>query len=285
MDADAYDDYTRRLVRWAERRSDVLGVVALGSTASTDHRPDRYSDHDLFVVTVDGAAQALRDDVGWLPDAHRIALCHIETRHGRGVVYDDGHLVEIAVFEPGELHVCRVNTYRVLHDTGDVAAWIAALASTTTAAQAAADPDGTERFAAFVQQMIVGINRDARGEHLSASARLRGQALELLASLVRDLVPAAPDAAIDNLDPHRRFELAHPEIGRRLVTRSTARSTPWPASSSRCSRSTSSRVYGSTRRGRSPPSTACSATRRRRARTVPRRTRRVRIRPPRSTVA
>ena len=122
-----------RLVRWAERRSDVLGVVALGSTAATDHRPDRYSDHDLFVVTVDGAAQALRDDVGWLPDAHRIALCHTETRHGRGVVYDDGHLVEIAVFEPGELHVCRVNAFRVLHDTGDVAAWITALASTTTA--------------------------------------------------------------------------------------------------------------------------------------------------------
>ena len=110
MDADAYDDYTRRLVRWAERRSDVLGVVALGSTASTDHRPDRYSDHDLFVVTVNGAAQALRDDVGWLPDAHRIALCHTETRHGRGVVYDDGHLVEIAVFEPGELHVCFAST-------------------------------------------------------------------------------------------------------------------------------------------------------------------------------
>ena len=66
--------------------------------------------------------------------------------------------------------------------------------------------------------MIVGINRNARGEHVSANARVRGQALELLLSLVRDLVPAEPDAALDNLDPHRRFELAHPEIGRRLVT-------------------------------------------------------------------
>lgn len=218
MDDDRYQDYTRRLVLWAAGRADVLGVVALGSTAATDHRPDRYSDHDLFVVTVDGAAQALRDDVGWLPDAHRIALCHIETRHGRGVVYDDGHLVEIAVFEPGELQVCRVNAYRVLYDTGDVASWMVALASRTSAAQADADPDGTGRFAAFVQQMIVGINRNARGERLSANARLRGPALELLLSLVRDLVPAAPDAAADNLDPHRRFELAHPEIGRRLVT-------------------------------------------------------------------
>ena len=133
-------------------------------------------------------------------------------------MYDDGHLVEIAVFEPGELRVRRVNAFRVLHDTGDVTAWITALASTTTATQAAADPDGTERFAAFVQQMIVGINRNARGEHVSANARVRGQALELLLSLLRDSCAAEPDAAVDNLDPHRRFELAHPEIGRRLVT-------------------------------------------------------------------
>ena len=71
----------------------------------------------------------------------------------------------------------------------------------------AADPDGTERFAVFAQQIIVGINRNARGEHLSASARVRGQALELLASLVARPRPAAnPMRALDNLDPQRRFE-------------------------------------------------------------------------------
>jgi hypothetical protein len=118
MDGVAFEAYTRRLVEWASSPCDVLGVVALGSTAATTHSPDRYSDNDLFVVTVEGAADGLRDDVGRLPDAHRIALCHADTEHGRAVVYDDGHLVEVAVFELGELHVCRVNAYRVPHDTG-----------------------------------------------------------------------------------------------------------------------------------------------------------------------
>jgi hypothetical protein len=111
------------------------------------------------VVTVDGAAHALRDDVGWLPDSHRIALCHADTEHGRGVLYDDGHLVE---------------------------------------------------------QVIVGVSRHARGERLSANERVSGQALAHLLGLIRDFVPTERPAAVDNLDAHRRFELAHPELGRRL---------------------------------------------------------------------
>jgi hypothetical protein len=216
MDEVAFEHYTRRLVQWARTRHDVVGVVGLGSTAATTHLPDRYSDHDLFVVTVDGAARGLRDDVGWLPDAERIALCHADTEHGRGVVYDDGHLVEIAVFDLGELDVVRVNAYRVLYDTGGIAERIAALESSTTAWAAGVDPDGSARFAGFVEQVIVGLGRYARGERLSADERIRGQALTHLLGLIRDFVPSERPAAVDNLDPHRRFEQAHPELGRRL---------------------------------------------------------------------
>jgi hypothetical protein len=216
MDSVAFGDYMRRLVEWASGRDEVLGVVALGSTAATTHSPDRYSDHDLFVVTVDGAAQALRDDVGWLPDSHRIALCHADTEHGRGVLYDDGHLVELAVFGLGELHVVRVNAYRVLYDTGAIAERLAALASSTADWAEGVDPDGSARFAGFVEQVIVGVSRHARGERLSANERVRGQALAHLLGLIRDFVPTERPAAVDNLDAHRRFELAHPELGRRL---------------------------------------------------------------------
>jgi hypothetical protein len=216
MDLVAFDAYTRRLVDWARSRGDVLGVVALGSTAATTHPPDRYSDHDVFVVTVDGAARALRDDVGWLPDAERIALCHADTEHGRGVVYDDGHLVELAVFDLSELHVVRVNAFRVLYDAGDIAERLAGLAASTTAWAGEIDPDGSARFAAFVEQVIVGVSRHARGELLSANERIRGQALTHLLGLIRDFVPAERPAAADNLDPHRRFEQTHPALGRRL---------------------------------------------------------------------
>lgn len=216
MDVITFEAYTRRLVEWAVGRDDVLGIVTLGSTAATTHPPDRYSDHDLFVVTVDGAAQSLRDDVRWLPDADRIALCHADTEHGRGVVYDDGHLVEIAIFELDELHVVRVNAYRVLYDTGCVAERLAALATITTEWAKRLDPDGSARFAGFVEQVIVGVGRHARGERLSANERIRGYGLTHLLGLIQDFVPTERPAAVDNLSPHRRFELAHPELGRRL---------------------------------------------------------------------
>jgi hypothetical protein len=216
MDGVAFAAYTRRLVEWARSRGDVLGVVALGSTAATTHPPDRYSDHDVFVVAVDGAAQALRDDVGWLPDADRIALCNADTEHGRGVVYDDGHLVELAVFELSELHVVRVNAYRVLYDTGEIADRLMGLASTTTDWASHVDVDGSARFAGFVEQIIVGVSRHARGERLSANERIRGQALTHLLGLIRDFVPSDRPAAADNLDPHRRFEQTHPGLGARL---------------------------------------------------------------------
>jgi hypothetical protein len=216
MDGVAFDLFTRRLVEWARNSDDVIGVVALGSTAATTRPPDRYSDHDVFVVTVDGAAQALRDDVSWLPDADRIALCHADTEHGRGVVYDDGHLVEMAVFELGELHVVRVNAYRVLYDAADIAARLVGLASSTTDWAGGVDADGSARFAGFVEQIIVGVSRHARGERLSANERIRGQALTHVLGLIRDFVPTERASAADNLDPHRRFEQTHPALGERL---------------------------------------------------------------------
>lgn len=58
----------------------------------------------------------MRSTSSWLPHAERIALWFPETPHRCKAVYDDGHLVEYAVFTPDELQVARVNDYRVLLD-------------------------------------------------------------------------------------------------------------------------------------------------------------------------
>jgi hypothetical protein len=68
----------------------------------------------------------------------------------------------------------------------------------------------------FVEQIIVGVSRHARGERLSANERIRGQALTHLLGLIRDFVPTERPAAADNLDPYRRFEQTHPALGKRL---------------------------------------------------------------------
>lgn len=90
MNVDDYEQYIEHVQQWAVEEPDVISLVAVGSTAGLHRLPDRYSDHDLLVVTQPGAANRLLDDLGWLPVPARIAFVHRDTDNGRGVVYDDG---------------------------------------------------------------------------------------------------------------------------------------------------------------------------------------------------
>ncbi|MHB8185206.1 MAG: hypothetical protein ACYDDU_03805 [Dermatophilaceae bacterium] len=51
---------------------------------------------------------------------------------GPGAVYDDGHLIELAVFECASLPSLSVNDYRVLVDRSDLTARLATLKRDTT---------------------------------------------------------------------------------------------------------------------------------------------------------
>jgi hypothetical protein len=76
--------------------------------ADRDYAPDEWSDHDFFVITPPGGQEALREDLSWLPRADRVALSFRETGHGLVVLYDDGHLLEFAVFELDELALAAI---------------------------------------------------------------------------------------------------------------------------------------------------------------------------------
>ncbi|MHB1473628.1 MAG: aminoglycoside 6-adenylyltransferase [Dermatophilaceae bacterium] len=222
MDAVGYQRFTGNLVAWAANDPAVIGLIAVGSTADVTHHPDEWSDHDVFVVTTAEAVAGLLEDPSWLPDAERIVMWHAETVDGRAAVYDDGHLIELAVFGTSGIPSLSVNDYRVLVDKSDLTARFANWKRDTTLQVAETDTAGSRRFRQIVVQLIVGLGRDARGESLSAHERIRGQALTHLLSLVRDFVPAENDTPLDNLDPYRRIEMAHPEICRRLNTALTA---------------------------------------------------------------
>ena len=214
MTPDEHERFTRRLVTGLEADPRVVGLVGLGSTAAADPLPDRWSDHDLWLVTEDGAQDDYRGRIDWLPDAGEVAWWYRETEHGLGVVYRSGHLVEVAIFGRGELHVARANRARVLLDRGGVADAIAALQSTTAEA-AAAGPDPRWLFGQVTVGLIVASARWARGERLSARRRLLdavGHLLRLLASAV----PSEHAASLDDLDPFRRVERVWPELGAAL---------------------------------------------------------------------
>lgn len=206
MERTAFDRFTEDLREWAEAHGDVVGLVAAGSAAGAARQPDEWSDHDIWVVTRDGCAEGLRADLRWLPEPDRIVLTYRETAHGVGAIYDDGHLVEAAVFDESELDVARVNTYRVLVGGEDMRQRVARLRVE------AGTREPANELGRFLTQLVIGVNRAGRGERMSAHAMVKGRALETLLAVIGDVVPPDEPVQLDDLDRHRRFEAAYPHL-------------------------------------------------------------------------
>ncbi len=203
--------FTGRVLAAVDPDPRVLGVVALGSSARTSRLPDRFSDHDLFLVVEVEGVEHYRSSTDWLPEPERFVLSYRETDHAVKVLYDDGHLVEAAVFSPDELSLARVNDYSVLFDRADVQERMAEVreASRRTAQ---AQPGDEWLVGQFLTAIVVGMSRYRRGEALSGHAFVKHHAMRHLAVLLwRRLAP--DDARRDDLDPTRRFEQAIPRAG------------------------------------------------------------------------
>lgn len=211
MEPSDYRAWSQALVDAAARDERVVGIVALGSMAGRDYGPDRWSDHDFFVVTEPGRQEELRRDLGWLPDPQRALLAFRETEHGLKVLRDDGHLLEFAVFDLQELGLARVNRYCVLLDRGGVGARMEEVAAETAAARPGPEAVG-HAFGMLVTNVLVGAGRHARGEALSGAFFVKSLAVRWLAVLVALLVPAEESSLLDDLDPLRRFDRVHPAI-------------------------------------------------------------------------
>ncbi len=216
MERDRYDAMTSTLVAWAARESSVVGLVAVGSTSGVGREPDAWSDHDVLVVTTDGDSERLLADLTWLPDASHIVVEFAETDRGRSVIYDSGHLLEVAVFDQSDLDDLPLNTLRVLVDRGRVEERLTGIVQRVATLAAAEDANGTARFHRFLKELVIGLGRYGRGELLSANQRVRGEAMTSLLSLIGSFVPAEEEGIVDNLDPHRRFEQSHPGYAARL---------------------------------------------------------------------
>jgi hypothetical protein len=203
-----YQAITAQLVATLTADSRVLGLVALGSMAERNGRtPDRWSDHDFFVVTYD--AEALRSTTEWLPDRDRIALWFRETPHGCKAVYYDGHLMEYAVFTPDELRLARANDYRVLLDRERIEERMAEVAAIP-----AKKPSRDWLHGMFLSNLLVAAQRAQRGELQSARW--------MLAHALRHLVTLLGGGP-DDLDPLRRFDHYAIEQAMRLGPAAAAR--------------------------------------------------------------
>ena len=184
--------------------------MAVGSTAGEGHSPDEWSDHDFFLISRPGAQEELRQDLRWLPAHDRIAFSFRETEHGLKVFYDDGHMIEFAVFAVDEIALAGVNSYRTLLDRGGVEE-----ACARVRAHPRPEHDDDHLFGMVLAAALVAVGRGRRGEVLSA-AFLVTWALTYLTRLLARVVPAERPSLLDNLDSLRRFERVYPALGAEL---------------------------------------------------------------------
>jgi hypothetical protein len=203
-------DYSNRLRDSLAKRDDVLGLIMVGSSADLG-RVDEWSDHDFYVVTVNGVAENLRQDLSWLPDFDDIVMRPRETDHGLKVVYSNGKVLEFAVFDDSELDQAGANSYNVTLDRSNINERMAAIAQRSK--PKAYDFD-TE-FEVFLGQMLIGIGRARRGETIIAGQFIRSYCLNRTLGFIRAWVKplAGTEAKEDNLDRFRRFEQQYPELG------------------------------------------------------------------------
>lgn len=216
MNLARYNRFTEELTRKLDDDPRVLGLVALGSMAQQDYQPDAWSDHDFFVITIQGVQEDMRQDLSWLPRADELVFQFRETEHGVKALYRGGHLLEFAVFNEDELRLARLNRYRVLLDKAELTPRLAELELATQDFVTHGRSDPETRFAEFLMNIYVGVGRHARGELLSGSQFIKTHALTHLLCLLADFLPAEEAHLLDNLDPFRRFERIFPATGQEI---------------------------------------------------------------------
>jgi predicted nucleotidyltransferase len=205
LNLEDYRSFEQALRRKLEADPRVLGLIAVGSMARRETQPDDWSDHDFLVVVGHGTQEEFRNRVDWLPDPERLVYRFRETAHGVKALYDHGHLIEFAVFDPDELYVARIDQYRVVFDRADVTRRMAEVGRATADWMRSEAPGDEYLAGQLVTAILVAYGRWARGERLSARAFL-GQAV---GHFVRPGVAAS-------IDPQRRFERGYPALGAAL---------------------------------------------------------------------
>jgi hypothetical protein len=209
---EAFRAFTRRLQGRVEADPRVWSFVTLGSAADTIRSPDRHSDHDVWLVVAPGEQENLRCDLSWLPEPDRIVLSYRETEHGLKAVYDDGHLVELAVFAPGELNLVRLDAYRIHFDRSPGQEVTRVVAER----RALREPPPSQEWLVgqALCHLLVGLMRHRRGERLSGRHYVHHLAIERILTLLAVRTPAeGPD---DPLDPWRRVEERNPQWATRI---------------------------------------------------------------------
>ena len=196
-------------------RDDALALLALGSVGLETDRLDEWSDLDFFVLVRDGAKGRYIGSLDWLAAAHPLAWHFRNTVDGHKALMTDGVFCEFAVFEVGELPHVPYAPGRFVWRRDEVDE---SLASPNVRLPARHDTDWLVGEA--LSNLIVGLQRHARGEQLAAMRMVQVYALDRVLEFLERRAPGvdAPTAARDRFNVDRRIEARCPELRESLAT-------------------------------------------------------------------
>lgn len=210
----SFKRYSDRLTLAAKENPDVIGLVFLGSAAAM-HRVDQWSDHDFYLVVKNGMGEFFRTNLSWVPDIEQAVLTPRETEHGLKIVFEDGRILEFAVFEDQELELASANDWIAAVDKQNIEERMRSIELRSS--QQAPLEFATE-YELFLAQLLIGVGRYRRGEVITAGQFVRSYAAKRLISLVKLTQAPVPgtESESDNLDATRRFEKQHPSLARKI---------------------------------------------------------------------
>jgi hypothetical protein len=149
----------------------------------------------------------------WLSAAAPIAYSFRNTADGHKALFEDGIFCEFAVFDPAELASVPFAPGRLVWKRDGFDEELAqprAVASETT------PPTREWLVGEIVCNLLMGLNRFHRGEHLAAAFMVQQYAVRHLLQLADLNGIASPEVARDTFAPERRAEQRFPQFAAQL---------------------------------------------------------------------
>ncbi|HSK66192.1 MAG TPA: hypothetical protein VK888_04635, partial [Anaerolineales bacterium] len=185
-----------------------LALIGLGSVGLELDRIDEYSDLDFFAIVEEGYKQAYLDSLQWLEDVHPVAYSFLNTVDGYKLLFEDGIFCEFAVFELAELKNIPFAPGRVVWKRADMPG---NLGQPDSKPSAPSKRNKDWLLGEALTNIYVGLQRDKRGEKLSAMRFIQGYAVDRLLELI-EYLESGNEIHRDPFVNERRIEQRYPHL-------------------------------------------------------------------------
>jgi hypothetical protein len=183
-------------------RGDALALLGLGSVGVDLDRLDDHSDLDFFVVVDDGAKQRYLDSIDWLEQLEPVVFSFPNSVDGRKALFADGLFAEYAVFTLQELRGASYPPGRIVWQRDDAPV---GLESSGRVPGSSPYDDAEYQLNEALTNLYVGLQREARGERLSATRLIQTHAVDRVLTFL-DLTQSGGGSRQDVFVVERRAE-------------------------------------------------------------------------------